>query len=146
VLLSGQIDRALVDAGRAAGVRGIAHKRQPVVEILAIIERVNAGDTALPDGEAFGSPGPAAARSVNDAQRLAAFLTPREREVLSALVCGYDTTKIARSLDIAAATARCHVQSVLTKIGAHSRLEAATTAVRCGMINPGTGAWLIKLG
>jgi two-component system nitrate/nitrite response regulator NarL len=77
---------------------------------------------------------------------LAAFLTPREREVLSALVCGDDTKKVARSLGIAAATARCHIQSLLTKMGAHSRLEAATTAVRSGMINPETGQWLTPTG
>jgi two-component system nitrate/nitrite response regulator NarL len=84
--------------------------------------------------------------AVNDAHRLAAYLTPREREVLSALVCGQDTKKVARSLGITATTARCHIQSLLTKMGAHSRLEVATTAVRFGIINPTTGEWLIPVG
>ena len=62
--------------------------------------------------------------------------------MLSALVRGDDTNTLARSLGIAAATARCHIQNVLTKLGAHSRLEAATRAVRNGMVSPETGAWL----
>jgi two-component system nitrate/nitrite response regulator NarL len=82
----------------------------------------------------------------NDAQRLGRYLTAREREVLSALVRGDDTAKLARNLGIAAATARCHIQSVLTKMGAHSRLEVATTAVRCGMVSPESGEWLIRVG
>jgi two-component system, NarL family, nitrate/nitrite response regulator NarL len=62
--------------------------------------------------------------------------------VLGALVRGDDTSKLARSLGIASATARCHVQNVLTKLGAHSRIEAATNAVRHGMVSPNTGRWL----
>jgi two-component system nitrate/nitrite response regulator NarL len=145
VLLTGQVDQALVAAATAAGVRGIAEKRQPVAEIIDLLARVHLGQTAIP-----ASPPAALSRSggrsvANDAQRLARFLTAREREVLSALVRGDDTAKLARNLGIAAATARCHIQSVLTKMGAHSRLEVATTAVRCGMVSPESGEWLIRV-
>jgi two-component system nitrate/nitrite response regulator NarL len=143
VLLAGEVDQVLVAAGRAAGVRGIADKHQTVAEIVDIVERVHRGETVLPARLTQVVPAPR--RPVNDAQRLAAFLTPRERQVLSALVRGDDTHKLARSLGIAAATARCHIQNVLTKLGAHSRLEAATSAVRNGMVSPVTGAWLIDV-
>ena len=46
------------------------------------------------------------------------FLTARERQVLAALVRGADTRQMARSLGISTTTTRCHVQSVLTKMGA----------------------------
>ncbi len=142
VLLTSELDPALVAAARAAGVRGVGHKRQPAAEILDLLDRVYAGEWVVAESVA----GPAAPsvghRPLNDAQRLAVFLTPREREVLKGLVRGDDTHKLARSLGIAPATARCHVQNVLTKLGAHSRLEAATTAVRFGMISPETGDWL----
>jgi two-component system nitrate/nitrite response regulator NarL len=82
------------------------------------------------------------ARHANDAQRLAYFLTPREREVLSALVRGDDTRSVSGALGISVTTVRCHIQSLLTKMGAHSRLEVATTAVREGMVNPTNGEWL----
>jgi two-component system nitrate/nitrite response regulator NarL len=148
VLLSGQVDDGLVIAGRAAGVRGVANKCQPVDAILAIIDAVTSGNIVMPDAAALApaAASPSPARSASDIARLAAYLTPREREVLGALVRGFDTTKSARTLTIAVATARCHVQSVLTKLGAHSRLEAATTAVRSGMVDPETGDWLGPVG
>jgi two-component system nitrate/nitrite response regulator NarL len=146
VLLCGQVDQALVGAATAIGVRGIAEKRQPVAEILDLLARVHVGQTAMPAHPSIG-PARTPTRSVaNDAQRLAAYLTAREREVLSALVRGDGTAKLARNLGIAAATARCHIQSVLTKMGAHSRLEVATTAVRSGMVSPESGEWLIRVG
>lgn len=144
VLLSGRIDAELVAAAHDAGVYAIGDKRQPFDEIIRLLERACAGENPglnLP----LAAPGVPRQRRrpANDAQRLAAFLTPRERQVLSALVCGDDTKKLARSLDISYTTARCHIQSLLTKMGAHSRLEVATTAVRSGMVSPATGEWLI---
>ncbi|WP_432969883.1 response regulator transcription factor [Dactylosporangium sp. CA-233914] len=144
VLVCGHIDQALVNAAWAAGVSGIADKRQPVAEIIEILARVHAGRLAIPARPPAAVSIPRARpKPANDAQRLATFLTPREREVLSALVSGVNTSKLARNLGIATATARCHIQSVLTKMGAHSRLEVATTAVRSGMVSPHTGEWLI---
>ena len=61
---------------------------------------------------------------------LAAFLTVRERECLQLLVEGLDTAGIATKLGVSAATVRTHVQSLMTKLGVHSRLEAASYAVR----------------
>lgn len=145
LLLTGQIDHGVITAGRAAGVRAITDKRLSATDILSVIQRVHAGETLLPaSGPTGDEPTPTRFRPANDAQRLAAYLTPREREVLSELVRGHDTTKIAKVLGVARATARCHIQSVLTKIGAHSRLEAATTAVRYGMADPETGQWLLN--
>jgi two-component system nitrate/nitrite response regulator NarL len=146
VLLCGQVDDALVATAQAAGVRGIADKRQPVSEILDLLARVHLGEAPISADRGTGtSKVHQRQRPANDTQRLAAFLTAREREVLSALVRGDDTGKLARNLGIAAATARSHIQSVLTKMGAHSRLEVATTAVRCGMVNPESGDWLIHV-
>ncbi len=150
VLLSAQVDAALVATARAAGVRGVVDKRQPVTDVVRVLDRVRAGEVVLPPHP--GPPGPrpagddAADTDERHARRLAAFLTPREREVLGALVCGQDTARLARSLGIAETTARCHVQAVLMKLGAHSRLEAATTAVRYGMVNPADGEWLLGPG
>jgi DNA-binding NarL/FixJ family response regulator len=52
-------------------------------------------------------------------------LTPRERQVLGLIADGLSSKEIARSLGIARATARCHVQNVLTKLGVASRVHAA---------------------
>lgn len=143
MLLSGQIDQPLLASARAAGVRAVVDKRQSAVEIVDVLDRVHHGAVVIP-GDRTAEPTRAAVGKENSAaQRLATFLTKREREVLSALVRGSDTGSLARSLGITQTTARCHIQSVLTKMGAHSRLEAATGAVRHGMIRPDTGEWLI---
>jgi two-component system nitrate/nitrite response regulator NarL len=58
------------------------------------------------------------------------YLTSREIEVLRRIVAGESTKQMARSMQIAASTVRTYAQNVLTKLGAHSRLEASAIAVR----------------
>jgi two-component system nitrate/nitrite response regulator NarL len=65
---------------------------------------------------------------------LTTLLTHREREVLELLVAGIAGKGIARRLGISPNTVRTHVQSILTKLQVHSRLEAATFAVRNGIV------------
>lgn len=55
-------------------------------------------------------------------------LTSREREVLRLLVAGKSTSELAEALFVAPATARNHIQSIMHKLGAHSRLEAVAIA------------------
>jgi len=61
-------------------------------------------------------------------------LTPRELEVLYLLANGASTAAAAASLGISTATLRAHVQAVLRKLGAHSRLEAVAEAARLGLV------------
>ena len=56
------------------------------------------------------------------------FLTSQERHVLSCLAAGLDTKTIASMLFISPTTARNHVQSILHKLGVHSRLQAVALA------------------
>jgi DNA-binding NarL/FixJ family response regulator len=63
-------------------------------------------------------------------QRTGDDLTAREREVLQLLVDGKSTSGLADSLVVSQATARNHVQSIMRKLGAHSRLEAVAIATR----------------
>jgi two-component system nitrate/nitrite response regulator NarL len=77
------------------------------------------------------------ARSVENtqAQRLAAHLTTRERECLALLVEGAPTTLMANRLGVSTTTVRTHIQAILTKLGVHSRLEAASFALRHGVLD-----------
>ncbi len=52
--------------------------------------------------------------------------TPREYDVLVLLDQGMDTATIAAQLLIGTPTVRNHIQRILHKLGAHSRLEAVT--------------------
>ena len=62
------------------------------------------------------------------------LLTPREREVLARLVHGEGTTSMARSMGVQLSTIRTYIDSVLIKLGVHSRLEAVAYAVKEGII------------
>jgi DNA-binding NarL/FixJ family response regulator len=55
-------------------------------------------------------------------------LTEREKDVLSLLVDGYPDKQIAEALMIAESTAKNHVSSILSKLGANNRTHAAKIA------------------
>ena len=61
-------------------------------------------------------------------------LTSREREILSYLAQGATTRAIAAELYLSVNTIRNYIQSILTKLDVHSKLEAVSTAVREGII------------
>ncbi|HEV7899553.1 MAG TPA: response regulator transcription factor [Planosporangium sp.] len=140
VLLFGEPDPALATAAAARGVSGFAYKDQRLTEIIDIIQRVSRGKIVRSDPFRRGPVAEPAAR--REAHRLAGRLTPREREVLCRLVRGEDTNGVASMLGVSLATARSHIQSVLKKLGVHSRVEAAASAVRYGLVDPETGNWL----
>lgn len=60
-------------------------------------------------------------------------LTPREEEILCLLVEGLGSHVIAERLSISKNTERSHIQSIFSKLGVHSRLEAASFALRQGL-------------
>ncbi len=61
-------------------------------------------------------------------------LTPRELEVLSLLASGYSNQAIARELVVAVGTVKRHVNSILGKLNAQSRLEAVVRARALGLV------------
>ena len=61
-------------------------------------------------------------------------LTGRERQVLELVAAGLPNKAIARELGISQHTAKFHVGSLLTKLGAASRTEAVTLATRRGLL------------
>jgi DNA-binding NarL/FixJ family response regulator len=63
-----------------------------------------------------------------------AALTARERETLDLLAEGATTEEIGRRLGVSRNTTRNHVQRVLEKLGARSKLEAVAVARREGLI------------
>jgi two-component system nitrate/nitrite response regulator NarL len=54
---------------------------------------------------------------------------------LALLAEGADNDAIAQALVISPQTARTHIQNVLSKLGVHSRLEAAAFVVQNGILD-----------
>jgi two-component system nitrate/nitrite response regulator NarL len=127
VVLTGLTDPAVAQEAVAAGAVGVVYKGQPLTETVQVLEAVMRGATVV-NGHALHHP--AMRRPDNPQQWLAGFLTPREREVLTRLVNGQSTDRIATGMGVGLNTARTHIQSVLTKLGVHSRVEACSFAVR----------------
>jgi DNA-binding NarL/FixJ family response regulator len=61
-------------------------------------------------------------------------LTGRELEVLEQIVFGHSNKEIAAALDISEATVKSHVNNILSKLGVTDRTQAATTAIRRGLV------------
>jgi two-component system response regulator FixJ len=73
--------------------------------------------------------GPARDRETVDAVLRVAGLSPRERQVLDALVAGRATKQMAYDLGISARTVEVHRARMLARLGTHSLAEAIRLAV-----------------
>jgi DNA-binding NarL/FixJ family response regulator len=65
---------------------------------------------------------------------LAEPLSDRELEVLNLIAEGQSNKLIAHSLGISEHTVKTHVASILAKLGAGSRTEAVSQAIRRGLV------------
>jgi len=135
VLLSGAVGRRTLADAVAAGADGVVSKTEPLEVLLDAVERVAAGAFHVDPELLRGSLRPAPA-DLDHVQLSAQFLTPREREVLGRLVQGASTRELAQAMGVGVATIRTHVQSVLSKLGVRSRLEAVSVAVAHGLYDP----------
>ncbi|MCU7823164.1 response regulator transcription factor [Kitasatospora sp. DSM 101779] len=131
-------DPGRVAAAFAAGAAGYVRSDERIEVVERAVARVRAGEAAVAvevlQGafEALLRP---AAEPDDDAVRLLRLLTRREAQVLARIAEGEDTAAIASGMGIASSTARTHVQRVLVKLGARSRLEAAAVAARTGLLD-----------
>ena len=137
VMLTAVADDETVLESIQAGADGYLTKDRAVEDVVTAVRDAAAGETLLPRSVIMGiAQRVAAARERGPERPTVEPLTARELEVLRALAEGMTTPAICERLDISRNTLRTHVQNVMTKLHAHSKLEAVTVALRLRIIEP----------
>jgi DNA-binding NarL/FixJ family response regulator len=108
-----------------SGVSGLIHQDLSVAQIAEALDAIEAGRSVI-------DPGPPRV-PVRDTNRLRE-LSPREKEILARIVGGQSTKQMSYAMNITVDTVRTYVKNVLTKLGAHSRLQLAALASRDGLL------------
>ena len=86
--------------------------------------------------------GGASAAHAASAAGLPDGLTPRKREILALLACGYPNKDIAATLRLSGDTVKWHLKNLFTKLGAHSRRHVVLRARTMGLITSAEGVAL----
>jgi DNA-binding NarL/FixJ family response regulator len=134
VLTASAADQVLVSA-MERGAAGFLSKTRGLGEVTQAV-RVAAAGEAVISPELLARLLPRLQRRPGHAGR-AQELTEREREVLGLLAEGLTNAAIAERLVVSVHTVRNHVANLSAKLGAHSKLEALSIAVREGIL-PGS--------
>lgn len=119
-------EKDLVEGALKAGAIGYLLKDVTAEELAGAIRAAHAGKPTL---------APEAAQALIQATRSPVNkpgfdLTDREREVLALIVEGLNNNQIANRLVVSVSTAKFHVSSILSKLGASSRTEAVALALQ----------------
>ena len=133
IALTALNDPKAVGEALRAGFSGYLTKDTPLTQFVGMIRAAMEGQVVIPQRLAAAAAGARTAEE-RHASLLAEQLSPRERQVLTLLAEGANSEDIAGRLSVSPNTVRTHVQSILTKLQVHSRLEAATFAVRYGIV------------
>ena len=136
LVLTGTTDRVRLGLAVEQGAVAVVRKDAGFGMLLAAVRTALAGD--VPDSVDDPTELLAALTASRDQQtaRMRPYLTltERERQVLSELANGRSVNEIAAAWVVSAATVRSHVQSVLTKLGVGSQLQAVVLAIRSGWL------------
>ena len=128
IALTSVLEDALVFGALRAGAIGYLLKDTEADELRRAIKAAAAGQVQL-------SP-QAAARLVREvrAPETTGTLSERETDVLRLLAQGYSNKELAQALAISEKTVKAHITSILAKLNASSRTQAALYAVRAGLV------------
>jgi NarL family two-component system response regulator LiaR len=123
-------EESLVQGALQAGAIGYLLKDVTAEELAQAIRAAHAGRATLSPEAAQ-----ALVHAASQAPALGLDLTGRERAVLALMVEGLNNTQIAAKLTVSPSTVKSHVSNILTKLGAASRTEAVTLALRTRLVD-----------
>ena len=131
VMITGSADDGVLLSAIEAGCSGFLTKDQAACEVASAVRIAAAGEALVSPAQL--------ARLLPQLSRTkkptGADLTDRERDVLTLFSRGLATKAMAAELFLSVNTIRNYTQSVFVKLGAHSKLEAVSIAVREGIIS-----------
>lgn len=110
-----------------AGAHGYLLKGAPREDIFRAIRVAHSGGTLLEPV--------VASRLLRHVRDAPVALTPREEDVLRMVARGLSNKAIAHTLFVSERTAKFHVSSILSKLGASNRTQAVAIARRRGLVN-----------
>lgn len=131
-VVSGSISRHDILAALGAGVHGYIPKALGPAELVRALEQILAGQIFVPPmlAKASGTEGSAPLTPADQAGESMARLTPRQREVLEALISGRSNKEIARQLGLGEGTVKIHVAALLRTLQLPNRAAAAAFGAR----------------
>jgi DNA-binding NarL/FixJ family response regulator len=131
LVLTGEATASVGARVAEAGGAGLVLKSARLDELVTAVRKVATGQVVFDSTLLAG----VVNRLTGRLRGSAAALTARERETLVLLADGVGTVEISERLGVARNTARNHVQRVLEKLGARSKLEAVAIARREGLLD-----------
>jgi two-component system, NarL family, response regulator YdfI len=122
LLLLDSADSAQIASALRAGIRGVIAWDATPQEIEGALHAIHAGlVVTMPEAQQF-------------PEDIAEPLSAREVDVLERLAEGLSNKLIAHALNISEHTVKTHVASIFAKLGASSRTEAVSQAIRRGLV------------
>jgi PAS domain S-box-containing protein len=129
LLLTGSDDLGVLQAALAAGCIGYLEKTSAFGTLVAAVRATATGEVVISPEHL--------SRLMLPGSNLPGgtpVLTRRENEVLRVMADGLSNQAIAERLSLSVNTIRNHVQIILDKLDAHSKLEAVVMATRRGLL------------
>jgi two-component system nitrate/nitrite response regulator NarL len=135
VVLADDVEAHTLKTALEAGLNGLCSPMTDRRALIKVLELVMLGETYVPTAIALkmlSQPAQSSVPAKLTPDQLTEVggrkLSPREAEILHQLAEGAPNKVIARHLDVAEATIKVHVKSILRKIGAVNRTQAAMWA------------------
>lgn len=130
IILTSYPDDNMVQKSLEAGAIGYLLKNASIDDLANAVRSAYAGRPALAPEATM-----ALIRSKTGPPKPGSDLSDREREVLALIVEGLSNEEIAKRLVISPGTVRHHVSACIEKLGAANRTQAATLAVKHGLVS-----------
>jgi len=136
ILLTAAIERTQIVEALQLGARGVVLKESATELLLKSIQAVMQGEFWV--GRESVSDLVQTLRDLMppagaEARKSKFGLTPRELEIISAIVAGYSNRDIAQKFSISEQTVKHHLTNTFDKLGVSTRLELALFAVNHGL-------------